>query len=117
VTGARLELAAPEPPTYDWKFVTSPAVAALDAGLDAAGALLAGAEVAGAELLLLELEQPAASPVARQAATAIARHLKPAGVHRRVPVKRTIAPFRLSAVNDFSASAHLAACQRAGRRN
>jgi hypothetical protein len=51
----------------------------------------------------------AAIPVTMQAANAIA-------VHRRVLVKRTIAPFRLSAVNDFFGLAPaLAACQRAGR--
>jgi len=44
--------------------------------------------------LELELELHAAIPATMQAANAIA-------LHRRVLVKRTIAPFRLSAVNDF----------------
>jgi hypothetical protein len=67
---------------------------------------------AGVELELeLEAELHAAIPVTMQAANAIA-------VHRRVLVKRTIAPFRLSAVKRlFGLALTLAACQRAGRGN
>jgi hypothetical protein len=68
------------------------------AGLDAAELEAAGGaelEAAGAEL---ELELHAAAPATRQPATAIARHLEPAGIGSRIPVKRAIAPFRLSAV-------------------
>jgi hypothetical protein len=68
---------------------------------------------AGVELEL-ELEAEllhAAIPVTMQAANAIA-------VHRRVLVKRTIAPFRLSAVKRlFGLALTLAACPRAGRGN
>jgi len=48
VTGDRLALALPEPPTYCWKLVTKPADEPV-AGLEAAGAELAGAaaELAG----------------------------------------------------------------------
>ena len=48
---------------------------------------LAAAEL----LLLLELELHAAIPVTRQAANTIAHQREPVLVHRRVPVKRTIA--------------------------
>jgi len=108
VTGDRLGLALPEPPTYCWKLVTSPPdvlVAGLDeeadgAGLDA-GALVAGALVAGALLLLeleLELELQAVIPASKQAANAIVRRREPITVHRRIAVTRIIAPLRLSAV-------------------
>jgi hypothetical protein len=73
------------------------------AGLDAAGAELAGAELAGGLLVELELEQ-AATPATRQPATAIARYREPVPVHCRISVKRTIAPFRLSAVTPCLAS-------------
>jgi len=48
VSGDRLALALPEPPTYCWKLVTKPADEPV-AGLEAAGAELAGAaaELAG----------------------------------------------------------------------
>jgi hypothetical protein len=68
------------------------------AGLDAAeldGAELDGA--AGAELEL-EPELQAATPATRLPATAIVRHLERVLIGRRIPVKRAIAPFRLSAV-------------------
>jgi hypothetical protein len=107
VTGDRLGLALPEPPAYCAKFVTEPAAATAGAELAVAGAELAGAELAaedaGVELELeceLEPELQAATPATRQAATAIARHPEPALIGRRIPVKRTIAPFRLSA--DYS---------------
>jgi hypothetical protein len=64
----------------------------------AGGALVAGAEVAGGAELEFELELQAATPATRQAATAIARHLEPVLIGSRIPVKRAIAPFRLSAV-------------------
>jgi hypothetical protein len=68
------------------------------AGLDAAeldAAELDGA--AGAELEL-EPELQAATPATRLPATAIVRHLERVLIGRRIPVKRAIAPFRLSAV-------------------
>jgi hypothetical protein len=52
---------------------------------------------AGADELALELQ--AAAPATRQAPTAAIRHLEPALIRRDIPVKRTIAPCRLSAVN------------------
>jgi hypothetical protein len=61
----------------------------------AEGTALADVDAGVALELELEPELHAAIPVTTQAANAIAPH-------RRVPVKRTIAPFRLSAVNDFS---------------
>jgi hypothetical protein len=76
---------------------------AVAAGLDAAeldAAELDGAEldgVAGAELEL-EPELQAATPATRLPATAIVRHLERVLIGRRIPVKRAIAPFRLSAV-------------------
>jgi hypothetical protein len=71
---------------------------AVAAGLDAAeldAAELDGA--AGAELEL-EPELQAATPATRLPATAIVRHLERVLIGRRIPVKRAIAPFRLSAV-------------------
>ncbi len=71
-------------------------------GAELAGAVLAGVELDGAELgvvvLELEPELQAATPATRQAATAIARHLEPVLIGSRIPVKRAMAPFRLSAV-------------------
>jgi hypothetical protein len=52
----------------------------------------------GAELELA-LELQAAAPASRQAPTAATRHLEPVLIRRDIPVKRTIAPCRLSAVN------------------
>jgi hypothetical protein len=103
VTGDPLAVPA-EPPTYCWKSVTPPvAPLPVDAGAEeAADAELAGA-LAGAELAGLELELPlelqAAAPATRQAPAAAMRHLEPTLIRRDIPVKRTIAPCRLSAVN------------------
>ena len=70
------------------------------AGELVAAGLLAAAELAGAELELeLELELQAAAPTTRQAPTAAIRHLEPTLIRRDIPVKRVIAPCRLSAVN------------------
>ena len=53
----------------------------------------------GAELELeLELELQAAAPITKQAPTAAMRHLEPTLIRRDIPVKRIIAPCRLSAV-------------------
>jgi hypothetical protein len=83
-------LALPEPPTNCGKLVTKPAEE-LVAGLEEAP--VAAALVAGAVLELeLEPELQAAIPVTTQAASASARHREPVLIHRRVPVKRTIAP-------------------------
>src|SRR6201999_4131135 len=49
--------------------------------------------------LELPLELQAAAPASRQAPTAATRHLEPVDIRRDIPVKRTIAPCRLSAVN------------------
>jgi hypothetical protein len=68
------------------------------AGLEAAE-LEAALEAAGGAELELELELQAAAPASRQAPTAAIRHLEPALPRRDIPVKRTIAPCRLSAVN------------------
>ena len=68
------------------------------AGELVAAGLLAAAELAGAELEL-ELELQAAAPTTRQAPTAAIRHLEPTLIRRDIPVKRVIAPCRLSAVN------------------
>jgi hypothetical protein len=70
------------------------------AGELVAAGLLAAAELAGAELEL-ELELQAAAPTTRQAPTAAIRHLEPALIRRDIPVKRVIAPCRLSAVNSL----------------
>jgi hypothetical protein len=56
-------------------------------------------EAAGRAELELELELQAAAPATRQAPTAAIRHLEPALIRRDIPVKRIIAPCRLSAVN------------------
>jgi hypothetical protein len=56
----------------------------------------------GAELELeLELELQAAAPTTKQEQAPIAamRHLEPTLIRRDIPVKRPIAPCRLSAVN------------------
>jgi hypothetical protein len=81
--------------------VDAPVAAAAEAAGELAGAELAGAELAGAELAgaELELELQAAAPTSRQAPTAAMRHLEPALIRRDIPVKRIIAPCRLSAVN------------------
>jgi hypothetical protein len=106
VTGDKAGFALPDPPTYCGKSVTEPAevLAGLLAGAEAAGAeeaAAAGAELAAAAEVEVELElEPelqAAAPATRQPATAIARHREPAVIECRIPVKRTIAPFRLSA--------------------
>jgi hypothetical protein len=81
-------------PAEDGDAVGLAAAAGLDAAeLDAAE--LDGA--AGAELEL-EPELQAATPATRLPATAIVRHLERVLIGRRIPVKRAIAPFRLSAV-------------------
>jgi hypothetical protein len=100
-------LVPPEPPTYDEKSVTPPvaplpvlAAAAGDAAAELADVLAAGDAAAGVELELeLALELQAAAPITRQAPTAAMRHLEPTPIRRDIPVKRTIAPCRLSAVN------------------
>jgi hypothetical protein len=108
-------LVPPEPPTYCWKLVTLPvAPVAVVGAEDAAGAELAGA-LAGAEVaaagveLELDPELQAAAPATRHAPTAATRHLKPALPRRDIPVKRTIAPCRLSAVNSSGPPPHGAA--------
>jgi hypothetical protein len=71
-------------------------LAADDAGLEAAKlAVAAGAEVE----LEFEPELQAAAPARRQAPTATTRHLGPPEIRRDIPVKRTMAHCRLSAVN------------------
>ena len=74
-------------------------------GDDVALADVAGVEAAaleddtgGAELEL-EPELQAAAPASRQAPTAAIRHLEPVLIRRDIPVKRSMAPCRLSAVN------------------
>jgi len=72
------------------------ALAADDAVLDAPVLeVTAGANVE----LEFEAELQAAAPARRQAPTATARHLEPPEIRRDIPVKRTMAPCRLSAVN------------------
>jgi hypothetical protein len=82
---------------------TAVAVADADvAGADVAGADVAGADVAGVELELEELElelQAATPPTTRTVAMATSRHPEPALIRCRIPVKRIITPFRLSAVD------------------
>jgi hypothetical protein len=76
-----------------------PAEEADAVGPAAAGEFEVEVEVeAGAELEL-ELELQAAAPTTKQAPTAAMRHLEPTLIRRDIPVKRPIAPFRLSAVN------------------
>jgi hypothetical protein len=76
------------------------ALAADDAALDAPVLEVPVLEVAGADVELeLGLELQAAAPARRQAPTATARHLEPPEIRRDIPVKRTMAPCRLSAVN------------------
>ena len=77
------------------------ALAADDAVLDAPVLEAPVLEVtAGANVELeFEAELQAAAPARRQAPTATARHLEPPGIRRDIPVKRTMAPCRLSAVN------------------
>jgi hypothetical protein len=79
------------------------------AGLDAAVLEAAG----GAEL---ELELQAAAPATRQAPTAAIRHLEPALIRRDIPVKRSIAPCRLSAVNSPVSGPSSARCGWRRRR-
>jgi hypothetical protein len=67
--------------------------------LDAAGLEAAGLEDTGGAELEPPLELQAAAPASRQAPTAATRHLEPVLIRRDIPVKRTIAPCRLSAVN------------------
>ena len=68
--------------------------------LDAAAGLeAAGLDDTGGVELELPLELQAAAPASRQAPTAATRHLEPVDIRRDIPVKRTIAPCRLSAVN------------------
>jgi hypothetical protein len=68
--------------------------------LDAAAGLeAAGLDDTGGAELELPLELQAAAPASRQAPTAATRHLEPVVIRRDIPVKRTIAPCRLSAVN------------------
>jgi len=65
---------------------------------------VAGADVAGVELELEELElelQAAAPPTTRTAPMATSRHPEPALIPCRIPVKRVIAQFRLSAVDSL----------------
>jgi hypothetical protein len=69
---------------------------ALAAALEVEAAELGAA---GADELEVALELQAAAPATRQAPTAAIRHLEPALIRRDIPVKRTIAPCRLSAVN------------------
>src|SRR5579875_2378080 len=90
VTGDRLALALPEPPTYCWKLVTAP-LAALPAGDDEAGAGGLAACDAGAAVLAAPdgwlvpgLELHAVIPAARQAAKASAPHRDPVPVLRRI---------------------------------
>ena len=64
---------------------------------DVAGLDAAVLEAAGGAELALELQ--AAAPATRQAPTAAIRHLEPVLIRRDIPVKRSIAPSRLSAVN------------------
>jgi hypothetical protein len=101
VTGDRLVLAWPDPPTYCGKLVTSPdevvvAGDVLVAGV-AGAAVVAGAEVAGWLVLEFELaaELHAAIPATRQVARATARHREPDSVNDRISVKRLIAPSAL----------------------
>jgi hypothetical protein len=108
--------------------VTEPAKAAdvlVPAEEGDAAALAAVAEVEAGELeavlageLELELELQAAAPASRQAPTAAMRHLEPPGILRDIPVKRTIAPCRLSAVNSpvsGPSSARCGSCRGAYR--
>jgi hypothetical protein len=75
------------------------AVAVDDADAEAAGLEAAALEVLAAELEL-ELELQAAAPTTTTAPMAAIRHLEPL-IRRDIPVKRTIAPCRLSAVNSL----------------
>jgi hypothetical protein len=76
------------------------AAAAGDEAAELAGVLAAGDEAVGADVELeLPLELQAAAPITRQAPIAAMRHLESTLIRRDIPVKRTIAPCRLSAVN------------------
>jgi hypothetical protein len=118
VTGEPLVL--PEPPAYCLKSVTPPVaplpVVAAAAGDEAAGlaGVLAAGDVAACVELELELELQAAAPTTRTAPAAAIRHLEPTLTRRDIPVKRTIAPCRLSAVN--SPVLGPSAARRGGRR-
>jgi hypothetical protein len=81
---------------------------------DAAGVEAAGLEAAGGVELALELQ--AAAPASRQAPTAAMRHLEPALIRRDIPVKRSIAPCRLSAVNGPVSGPSAARCGWRRRR-
>jgi hypothetical protein len=83
-------------PAEDGDVAGLPAAALEAAELEAGETEAAG----GTEVELeLELELHAAAPASKQAPTAATRHLEPALIRRDIPVKRTIAPCRLSAVN------------------
>jgi hypothetical protein len=84
-------------PAEDGDAVGLAAAAVLDAA-ELGTAELEAAELEAAGGAELELELHAAAPATRQPATAIARHLEPTLIGSLIPVKRTIAPFRLSAV-------------------
>jgi len=77
------------------------ALAADDAALDAPGLEAPVPDVAAGADVELELdpELQAAAPARRQAPAATTRHLEPPGIRRDIPVKRAMAPCRLSAVN------------------
>ena len=66
--------------------------------LAAVAAEAAEVGAAGADELELAPELQAAAPASRQAPTTAIRHLEPPGIRRDIPVKRAIAPSRLSAV-------------------
>jgi hypothetical protein len=87
-----------EPANADAVLVPAEEGAALLAGAELAGAVAGGAEVAGGALEL-DPELQAAAPAARQAPTAMNRHLEPALIRESVPAERPIAPSRLSAVD------------------
>ena len=76
----------------------------------AAGAAEAGAVLADELELELAPELQAAAPATRQAPTTAIRQLKPPGIRRDIPVKRTIAPCRLSAVNSPVSGLPLHSC-------
>jgi hypothetical protein len=106
--------------------VTEPAKAVAVFAPAEEGDVVALADVAGLEagelaaVLAGEVELPlelhAAAPATRQAPTAATRHLEPALIRRDFPVKRTIAPCRLSAVtSEPSSSCRTRRIGRTGR--